>query len=259
MDKNLKNRLDELVKKYETSDFINDDPVQFPHLFKNKRDQEVSGFIASCFAYGKREKIIETVGYIHKIMEYKPYDFCLNYDIDNDFKKFNGFSYRYNGQNDINLLMHIIGCALKEYESLENIFLKDYSINSNNIKQTLTSFVKVLYGYIPHYTESTKGIRHLIPNPENGSACKRLNLFLKWMVRKGSVDLNIWKNVSTSDLIIPLDTHVARVSRNIGLTERKADDWITASQITEKLKKFDPKDPAKYDFAIFGAGIAREL
>jgi uncharacterized protein (TIGR02757 family) len=155
--------------------------------------------------------------------------------------------------------MHIIGCALKEYESLENIFLKDYSINSNNIKQTLTSFVKVLYGYIPHYTESTKGIRHLIPNPENGSACKRLNLFLKWMVRKGSVDLNIWKNVSTSDLIIPLDTHVARVSRNIGLTERKADDWITASQITEKLKKFDPKDPAKYDFAIFGAGIAREL
>ena len=154
------------------------------------------------------------------------------------------------------LLIYVIGQAIKEYGTLENAFLEGFNREDKSIKQSLTNFVNHLRSYIPCTEETCRGLFHLIPSPELGAHGKRLNLFLKWMIRKSPVDLNIWKNIPESKLIIPLDTHVARISRKWGLTSRNSNDWKTAEEITEKLKEFDSSDPVKYDFAIFGLGVS---
>lgn len=255
MQKLTKKYLDELVKTYEIPDFIGADPIQFPHRYTNQADIEVSGLISTCFAYGSRKKIIETLENIHEIFNGSPAEFALNFNIDRDAELFKGFVYRYNQERDLVLLIYIIGKALKEYGTLEKAFMKGYNPSEKNIKQSLTNFVNLLRSYLPCDEVTCRGLFHLIPSPELGSACKRLNLFLKWMIRKPPVDLNIWKNISENKLIIPLDTHVARISKEWGLTSRKSNDWKTAEEITKNLKKFDPADPIKYDFAIFGFGI----
>jgi uncharacterized protein (TIGR02757 family) len=191
-------------------------------------------------------------------MNNKPAEFAKNFDLKTDLKYFIDFRHRYTEGKDVAYLIHLIGKALLEYESLENIFLCRYSDNDNNIKPALTNFVHTLKSYIPKTEENQSGINYLLPDPEKGSACKRLNLFLKWMVRPGPVDLNLWKKISASKLIIPLDVHVARLSRKLHLVNRNTDDWKTAQEITENLKQFDPDDPVKYDFAIFGLGITGE-
>lgn len=254
----LKTFLDNLVKKYETTDFIPHDPVQFPHKFNDQKDIEISGLLSSCLAYGKREKIIHSVDIIHKIMNYEPYCYIKSFDTYKHTRYFENFVHRYTGGRDIVLLFHILNRVYEEYGTLENLFLKGYSEDSCNIRNALSKFVKELKNNLPPGEENLRGINFLLPSPDKGSACKRLNLFLKWMVRKGPVDLNIWKSVSSEKLIIPLDTHVAKLSRKLELTQRKADDWITAEEITDNLKEFDPSDPVKYDFAIFGMGVSGE-
>jgi len=251
-----KEYLDGLIKIYEIPDFIKDDPVQFPHKYKIQQDIEVSGLISTCFAYGSRKKIIETLEYIHEIFNGSPSEFVINFHIDRDAELFKGFVYRYTQERDLILLIYVIGQALKEYGTLEKAFMNGFVADEKNIKQSLTNFVNLLRSYLPCDEVTCRGLFHLIPSPELGSACKRLNLFLKWMVRKPPVDLNIWKNIPASKLIIPLDTHVARISRKWELTERKSNDWQTAEEITENLKKFDSADPVKYDFAIFGLGVS---
>ncbi len=248
--------LDELVNKYETIDFIKDDPIQFPHNYNKQQDIEVSALVSSCLAYGNRKKIIETLANIHKIFNNSPAEFAINFNMDRDIEYFKGFVYRYTQEKDLILLIYIIGQALKEYGTLENTFMKGFIKDDKNIKQSLTNFVNLLRSYIPCDEVICRGLFHLIPSPELGSACKRLNLFLKWMIRKGPVDLNIWKNIPESMLLIPLDTHVARISRKWNLTKRNSNDWKTTEEITENLKKYDSFDPIKYDFAIFGIGVS---
>ena len=255
MQKFTKEYLDELVKIYEIPNFIENDPVQFPHRFTKQENIEVSGLISACFAYGSRPEIIKTLQYIHGFLNDGPAEFVLNFNIDRDAELFKGFIYRYDTEKELVLLLHLIGQALKEYGTLENAFLKGFHPDDENIKQSLTNFVNLLRSYLPCNEITCKGLFCLIPSPEKGSACKRLNLFLRWMVRKPPVDLNIWKNIPASKLIIPLDTHVGRISRKWGLTSRKIDNWKTAEEITENLKQFDNIDPVKYDFAIFGQGM----
>lgn len=251
-----KKYIDELVKTYEVPEFIEDDPVQFPHRYTIQQDIEVSGLISTCFAYGSRKKIIETLEYIHEIFNGSPSEFVMNFDIDRDAELFKGFIYRYNQERDLVLLIHVIGQTLKEYGTLEKAFMSGFNPDDKNIKQSLTNFVNLMRSYLPCDEITCRGLFHLIPSPELGSACKRLNLFLKWMIRKGPVDLNIWKNIPASKLVMPLDTHVARISRSSGLTSRQSNDWKTAEEITDNLKQFDSVDPVKYDFAIFGLGIS---
>lgn len=245
MNKNeLKKYLDDLVIKYETKDFIPNDPIQFPHRFTKKQDIEISGLIASSLAFGKREKIIEAVEKVHKIIENEPYNFCTNFK-NKDRKIFSEFKYRYiNGENLADLIEGI-SKALQKYNSLEEIITKYDKNEYTTIKEGLTGFVE----------EILTCDNYLLPCPRKNSACKRLNLYMKWMTRKSQVDIGIWEQIDKSKLIIPLDVHVARVSRKLGLLERKANDWQSAYEITQILKEFDPKDPTKYDFALFGAGI----
>ncbi len=249
-----KELLEKLVSTYEVTDFIKNDPVQFPHRFKDKKqDAEISALVASCLAYGKREKIIESVGVIHDIMGNSPYEFCLKYNYQKDKKLFEKFSHRYTLGNDVALLFNSIHFAIKEFGSLENLFMKEF--DKNDFKQSLIFFINKLSSYCPGEGDK-KGLNYLLPNPKKGSACKRLNLFFKWMVRKGPVDLNLWGEIPADILLIPLDTHVSKLSRELHLVTRKSNDWKTAVEITENLKKYDSNDPVKYDFALFGIGVS---
>ncbi len=257
MQKITKTALDKLVEKFEIPDFIGDDPIQFPHKYSKKQDIEVSGFISSAFAYGNRKKIIENLHKVHKILNDNPYEFVLNFDIDRDAELFKGFIYRFTGEKDILFLIYSLSQVLRKFDSLEDAFLEGFSKKDPNVKQGLVNFVDLLRNNLPCDEECTRSFIHLVPSPLTGSACKRLNLFLKWMVRKPPVDLNVWQKIPADRLIIPLDVHVSRLSVKMGLTGRKSADWKKAEEITEKLKQFDPDDPVKYDFAIFGAGIER--
>lgn len=243
-DRELKKHLDKLVMEFETPDFIKNDPIQFPHRFEKKQDIEISALIASSLAFGKREKIIEAVEKIHQIIENEPHNFCQNYK-SSDRKIFDNFKYRYiNGEN-IADVFEGLAKVTHNFESLEDAFLEHHHSSHENVKEGLIGFVGEIV---------TCG-NYLLPCPSKKSACKRLNLFLKWMVRKSPVDIGIWQNVCPSKLIIPLDVHVAKVSRKLGILKRNANDWQSAYEITQKLKDFDPEDPTKYDFALFGEGI----
>ena len=242
--KELKEHLDNLVLEFETSDFIKNDPIQFPHRFKKQQDIEISALISSSLAFGKREKIIEAVEKIHQIMENEPYNFCQNYK-KSDSKIFENFKYRYIDGQNIADVFEGLSKVTKDFGSLEEVFLKHHTSEDETVKEGLIGFVGEII---------TCG-NYLLPCPSKKSACKRLNLFLKWMVRKAPVDLGIWQNIDASKLIIPLDVHVAKVSRKLGLLKRNPNDWQSAYEITQMLKEFDPKDPTKYDFALFGEGI----
>lgn len=242
--KEIKKEFDELTLKYETPDFIIKDPVQFPHRFSKKQDVEISGLIASCLAYGKREKIIEAIEEIHLLIQNEPYNFCRNYT-KSEAKLFKKFKYRYTKGEDIAMLFGGIAKVVKKYSSLEELFLKYHNAQDDTVKEGLVGFI----------SEMLDCDNYLLPCPTRKSACKRLNLYLKWMVRKPPVDLGVWHGVDASKLVIPLDVHVGNVARQRGILSRKANDWQSAYEITEFLRKLDVTDPTKYDFALFGAGI----
>lgn len=246
----LKNKLDELVKKYETPDFINSDPIQFPRRFKDIQDIEISALISSALAYGKREAFIEKLHHIHKILGTSPYDFCQNYRREACEKYFKDFKYRFNTGKDICLLLATLHDFYSENNTMNNFVKKNLKYRDNIAKHSVTLISEGLRKNIHE-----KSYCYLFPSPELNSACKRLNLFLKWMVRKSPVDIGIWDCIEPKDLIIPLDTHVAKVSRALNLTKRKTNDWQTAEEITAKLREFDSFDPIKYDFALFDIGI----
>lgn len=250
--KKLKVLLDELVKKYETSDFIKNDPIQFPHRYTNKQDIEISGLIASALAYGKREMFIKKLEYIHSILGDSPHDFCMNFNKQKCAEYFSNFRYRFNCGEDIIFLLEKLNRIYKNHCSLDDVLLNNLQSESISAKQATKLLSELLCSQI-----NSKSYCYLFPNPLANSACKRLNLFLKWMVRKSPVDLGIWQSIKAKDLIIPLDVHVAKVSRNLGLTTRKANDWQTAEEITARLREFDADDPVKYDYALFDIGIEK--
>ena len=239
-----KEQLDELVIKYETKDFIANDPIQFPHKGKNKQEIELLGFIASLFAYGNRKIFIKKLDELFK----KSDNDILNYLKNGDFSNLKNFEYRVSKDFDI---IQIFKCLNKLYnnsEGLEELFR--YSYNSKKLLQGVVD-----YFYSNVSDNVGQGFFHMIPNPQNGGAMKRMNMFLRWMVRKSDVDLGIWEFIKPSELLIPLDVHVARVSRNMGLLKRKSNDFKAVIELTEQLKKFCPEDPIKYDFAMFAFGV----
>lgn len=246
-----KAELEKLTKKYETIDFIKDDPIQFAHRFKNEHDIEIAGFVASLFAYGNRKIFIKKLDELFKIMQNKPFEFVLNFDP----KILKDFNYRFAKDFDIIEVFRILNKLYKEDGGLKALF--EYGWEQNNSVQIMLQTVTDYFYSRVKNEEVGQGFWHLIPNPKNGGAMKRMNMFLRWMVRKGPVDLGLWNFMPTSNLLIPLDIHVARISREMELLERNSNDFKAVLELSKNLKKFDPSDPAKFDFAIFGLGVNR--
>lgn len=252
----LKKFLDKKVIQFNNPDFIKDDPVCIPHLFSKKQDIEIAGFFAATFAWGIRKTIINKSKLLFGLMDNAPYDFCLNHT-DTDLKKLEGFCHRTFNDTDLLYFISFLKFHYSKNKSLECAFFNNITIQSSNKTNVIESALNHFYQYffsLEHIPERTK--KH-VASPAKNSSCKRLNMYLRWMVRQDSsgVDFGIWKKITPAQLICPVDVHVARVSRQFGLLQRKQVDWLAAVELTEELKKLDPQDPVKYDFALFGLGI----
>lgn len=251
----IKTELEKYAIQYETKDFIKDDPVQFIHKFKSKYDAEIAGFIASMFAYGKREVFISKLNFIFNLMENKPYDFVKSFDYKNNNIK--NCDYRFSKDCDLIEILKILNILYNENETLESLF--NYAYNQNHeIWNMFQVVVDYFYSRV-NKENATKGFYHLLPNPAKKSALKRLNMLMRWFIRKSEVDIGIWNFVDKSELLIPLDTHVAKISRKLGLLKRNDNGYESVIEITNHLKRFDPVDPVKYDFALFGYGVNNKV
>ena len=244
----LKEYLDELVKKFENVDFIKDDPIQFPYRYQRIEDVEIAGFIASVFAFGTRKVFIKKLDELFAIMGNKPYEYILNGKF-----KLAGFGYRFLKEEDIVALFEVLHKLYRHEGGLKGLFLR--AVKSDDLMQYICD-----YFYQNVSAKAGKGFYFAVPNPQNNGAMKRMWMFLRWMIRKSVVDLGVWQDVmKPSQLKIPLDTHVARVSRELGLLSRNAGDKKAVEELTNKLLEFDAKDPVKYDFALFGYGVNRVI
>lgn len=256
--------LDSLVYKYKTPDFIKNDPIRFPYRYDDYNNRELMAFIAAMMAQGKRTTIVSSLEKLELLMNKNPYDFITNFDYNKEierFQPFNHFAYKNIPGLDILSIFYLLQQILHKHKNLKELFLEGLDINKHkNVKEALIFFTDMIFSFEPppsiDYNPIPNKVKSLLPSPRKGSACKRLNMFLRWVVRKDNVDLGLWTEVPTSMLLIPLDFHVSKLSRELGLTSRNQDNWITAEEITDNLKRFDNNDPTKYDFAIFGIGIS---
>lgn len=255
---NLKQKLEFHYKAFDRTKIL-PDPLQFLHLYKDELDVEVIGFIASIFAYGTVKQINNSLEKIREIVKTDPHNFVINFS-PKDYKRFVGLKHRFYSENDILKFFVVLNQVYQQFGSLKNLFLSSYNSEDINLKNAISKFSYHLIHIVQVTSETQKvsqGIKFLFPLPEKGSACKRMNLFLRWMVRKDELDFGLWKEIPTSKLIIPVDTHIARISRLLKLTNRKNVSWQMAEEITQKLKKFDPVDPVKYDFALCHIGMRK--
>lgn len=249
--------LDFLAKKYETEEFIKDDPIQFIHKFKNKEDIELVGFISSLFAYGNRKMFIWKLNDLFVRTDRD----VSNYVKNGDFKNLKGLEYRFSKDYDIIPVFEILNKLYTESKGLEDLF--EYAFSHSPVENDFErgrKYDKILqivvdYFYSRAPKNAGQGFYHMIPNPQNGGAMKRMNMFLRWMVRKSVVDVGIWDFIKPKDLYIPLDVHVARLSRETGLLNRKSNDYRAVVELTRKLQTFCKDDPVKYDFALFAFGV----
>ncbi len=248
----VKKILDIYYKKYNTIDFIKDDPISIPHKFSIKQDIEITAFWTSVIAWGRRNMIIKNANKLFKLMDNAPYDFIVNHE-EKDRVKFLDFKHRTFQPTDTLYFLEFLQWYYKNNKSLENAFSSFLKKDDENIENALIGFHNLFFSleYAPHRTK-----KH-IPTPLRKSTCKKLNMFLRWMVRKdeNGVDFGIWNTIKASQLMIPIDVHVERVARNLGLLDRKQRDWQAVIELTNNLKKIDNKDPVKYDFALFGYGV----
>ena len=245
----LKDTLDNLYLRYKKR-YSSKDPVWILHKLKDPKDIEIMGLITSAYSYGKVELINQFMENLLKSIGYKPHEFTINFTKRKDKKYLAGLKYRFNSVNDLFNLILTIKVNVLRHGSLKNLFLRGYRNNSSNIIPALTSFSTALNSIIDDYKRKKGYYHYMISNPLNKSTCKRMNMFLRWMVRKDEIDTGIWSEVSRSKLIMPVDVHIARISQKLKLVKRKSVDLAYAVELTEKLKTFDSEDPVKYDFAL---------
>ncbi len=240
------------------------DPLKYVRRFREKKDQEIIGLVAAGLSYGIVEQIFNSLEFVLKRVGEKPAQFLRQFDPKKDLGRFDGFVHRFNRGRDLACLFWWLRQIYEQYATLEDFFLVGYSKEDLSVRPALTSFVDRmltldsagLYGGKKLPNEAR--VRFFLPHPRRGGACKRLNMFLRWMVRPDDgKDLGLWRSVSPSQLIIPLDTHIIKTVTKLGLTRRKTTDWKMAEEITAKLKRLDPDDPLKYDFALCRLGMMK--
>lgn len=245
----LKDFLDEKVIQYNTLDFIESDPVQIPHLFSQKEDIEIAGFLSATIAWGNRKMIIKNSHKMMDLMGNAPYDFVMSHS-ENDLEQLETFVHRtFNGQ-DFTGFIRGLKNIYENHNGLEAVYTKNQELE--NMQKSIHEFKKTFFE-IPHHYRTQKHIS----DPLNNSAAKRINMYLRWMVRQDTkgVDLGIWKSISPASLSCPLDVHSGNVARKLGLLTRKQNDGKALAELDLKLREFDVNDPVKYDFALFGLGV----
>ena len=255
-DRKLQEFFNRKVAEYNQPSFIAPDPISIPHRFSRQQDIEISGFFAAIFAWGNRTIIINKATELMKLMDDAPYDFVINHKA-KDLKAFLDFKHRTFNTTDLLYFIAFLRYHYEHADSLELAFSQWLDKKDKNVQPALTGFHNYFFS-LPDAPPRTK--KH-VSTPYRQSSCKRLNMFLRWMVRKDDrgVDFGIWKEIQPSQLVCPIDVHVARVARRFGLIQRKQTDWQTALELTAHLKKFDRHDPAKYDFALFGLGVVERF
>lgn len=246
----MKKFLDEKVDRFNRPDFIASDPISIPHLFRKKQDIEIAGLFAAVLAWGQRVTIIRKCKELLAYMDNDPHNFVLHHTA-SDLKPLHAFKHRTFNTTDTLYFLHFLKWYYSKHQSLEEAF--KVSGNDETVEAGLIKFYETFCS-LPAFPDRTK--KH-IATPQRKSTCKRLNMYLRWMVRKDDkgVDFGVWKEISPSQLICPCDLHVDRVARKLKLIRRKQTDWQTAIELTMNLRKFDNADPVKYDFALFGLGI----
>ena len=245
----LKEFLDEKVVKYNQPNFIESDPIQIPKFFSDKNNIEIAGFLTATIAWGNRQTIINSAKNLMQLMEFQPYDFILNAS-KTELSTLNKFVHRTFNGNDCIYFIRSLRNICKNYNGLEEVFLKGFK-KSNSVKSSLEYLYEVFFEI-----RGERSRKH-ISNVKTGASGKRLNMFLRWMVRndKPGIDFGLWKGIPSSALMLPLDVHTGNVGRKLGLLNRKSNDWKAVEEITTVLRKFDSEDPIKYDFALFGLGV----
>jgi uncharacterized protein (TIGR02757 family) len=256
----LKSILDQFYADFDFAGTIARDPIEFPHSYSRPEDREVSGLVSASFAYGNVKLFKAVLRELFSKMGSSPYEFILNFDHKKDSGLFSGLKYRFNENADIIAFFYILHKTVEKHGSIQQAFKLHYSHDDPDISRALAGLVDTMLQVdtSPVYGSNARqaGLLQLLTSPEKGSACKRMNLFLRWMIRDKDIDFGIWKDVPQSKLIIPLDTHIARIGKCLGLTSRSSADWKMAKDITASLKKLDPDDPLKYDFALCHQGIS---
>jgi uncharacterized protein (TIGR02757 family) len=253
--KKLKDFLDRKVDEYNQPSFIAPDPVSIPHLFSKKQDIEIAAFFASIFAWGNRKTIINKSKELMALMDNAPHDFITNHS-EKDLKRLLQFKHRTFNVTDLLYFILFLKHHYRHSPSLETAFSRWVNKKDETIESALIGF----HDYFFSLQDAPVRTRKHIATPKRNSTCKRLNMYLRWMVRKDNhgVDFGIWRSISPSQLICPIDVHVARVAHRFNLVQRKQTDWLTALELTGHLKNFDPGDPVKYDFALFGLGVVEK-
>lgn len=247
----LKKFLDKKVAEYNQPSFIAADPISIPHSFAKKQDIEIAGFFASIFAWGNRTTIINKTTALLKLMDDAPHHFIVQHS-DKELQKLLAFKHRTFTTTDLLYFMHFLKYHYTNHDSLETAFIKGMNKKEITVEKGLVNF----HNYFFSLEDAPARTKKHIATPVRNATCKRLNMYLRWMVRDDTcgVDFGIWKNISPSQLVCPVDVHVARVARQFNLITRVQTDWLTALELTEALKTFDKADPVKYDLALFSLG-----
>ncbi len=248
----LKAYLDAKVKEYNNSNFVSEDPISIPHSYNKKQDIEITAFWVSMLSWGLRKTIINKSKELFGLMGDSPYEFIINHT-EKDRSRFEAFKHRTFQYTDTLYFLDYLQRYYRANETLENAFSKYMTEDSIHVGDAIKGFHDDFFAidYAPQRT------RKHVATPARGSTCKRMNMFLRWMVRDSStaVDFGIWNTLQPSQLLIPLDVHVDRIGRKLKLIKRKQRDFQTVLELTASLKNFDPEDPVKYDFALFGVGV----
>lgn len=244
----LKEFLDEKVALYNNTSFIETDPIQIPHNFRLKEDIEISGFLIATIAWGNRKSIINNGAKLLNLMGNSPYEFVLEYN-ENNRNLLNGFVHRTFNENDLHYFFKSLQNIYRNHNGLESVFQQSATLSS--LQPSISNFKKVFF----ELTHEPRAQKH-VSDPLKNSAAKRINMFLRWMVRNDNngVDFGIWKTISPSILSCPLDIHSGGIARKLGILTRKQNDGKALAELDKQLRKFDPLDPVKYDFAMFGLG-----
>ncbi len=251
----IRDFLNEKVRLYNRPSFIENDPVCIPHLFTKKQDIEIAGLFAATFAWGRREQIIKSATTLMQLMDMAPHDYVLNAK-EHELSRLNTFVHRTFNTEDARYFVRSLRRMYKLNGGLEGTFTRGMQQGNHTVADAIEHFRSFFfYGRYPRRT-----LKH-VSNPAAGSSCKRLNMFLRWMVRKDNngVDFGLWRKIDPSQLYCPLDVHSGRVARTLGILHRSTDDWKAVEELTHTLLLLDPNDPIKYDFALFGLGVNDEL